>query len=53
MLAKFIDKIVSRKLFVWGVGTVAFFMHFMTPMEWIALSGVYLGAQALVDTLKK
>jgi len=53
MVAKLIDKVVSRKLFVWGIGTVAFFLHFMTAGEWITLSGIYLGAQAVIDGFKK
>jgi hypothetical protein len=51
----FLDKvrarIVSRKLLVWGTATIALFMEIVPAEQWIEVSVIYLGGQAVVDSV--
>ena len=53
--APFVDrvlgKLTSRKLLVWGTGTVLAFLGFVTSGDWVTISVVYIGTQGVVDTV--
>ena len=53
--APFVDrvlgKITSRKLLVWGTGTALALLGFVTSGDWVTISIVYIGSQAVVDTV--
>ena len=46
-----LGKITSRKLLVWGTGTVLAFLGFVTSSDWVTISMVYIGSQAAVDVV--
>ena len=43
----FLSKIFSRKLFVFLVATVLMIAEFIEPTDWLIVTGVYLGVNAL------
>ena len=53
--APFVDrvlgKLTSRKLLVWGTGTALALLGFVTSSDWVTISIVYIGSQAVVDTV--
>jgi uncharacterized membrane protein YjjP (DUF1212 family) len=49
ILDKIQQNLVSRKLLVFVVGTVAFFQKTLSGDEWLTLALVYVGSLALVD----
>ena len=53
--APFVDrvlgKLTSRKLLVWGTGTALALLGFVTSSDWVMISIVYIGSQAVVDTV--
>ena len=46
-----IDKIVSRKLFVWVVSTVLMCTGTISTTEWLIVTGGFLGTQGLIDAV--
>ena len=42
-------KVVSRKLLVWAVATVALFTGVVPASEWLQVCLLYIGSQAAVD----
>jgi len=46
-------KMASRKLMVWTVFTVAFFMGMVSQENFVLISSGYIGTQALLDYFKK
>ena len=51
-LDKALNKIVSRKLLVWGTATCLLAFSDLTSSDWVAISLVYIGSQAAVDLAK-
>lgn len=49
---KFLTKIVSRKLLVWGTATGLLFFSNLSSSDWVAVSLVYIGSQAAADLAK-
>ena len=49
ILDRFVSKVVSRKLLVWGTATAALFVGKVDPESWIQVCMVYLGSQAALD----
>ena len=48
-----IDKLVSRKLSVFVIGTLGWLaLQSLNGDQWIQLACVYIGGQAVVDTIK-
>ena len=45
----FLGKFVSRKLTVFIVASVGLFMSNITSHDWVVISTVYIGSQAVVD----
>lgn len=44
-----LHKLISRKLLVWSFGTVGVPLGFITGDQWVQLSMVYIGTQAVMD----
>jgi len=51
MLDYIVKKVISRKLLVFGLATAALFFDKINGGEWITISSVYLGFQAVQDTV--
>lgn len=51
MFDKMLNKLVSRKLVVWVVATIAMFSGPVNADQWIIVSSIYLGLQGVQDTL--
>jgi len=49
---KFLTKIVSRKLLVWGTATGLLFFSNLSSSDWVAVSLVYIGSQGAADLAK-
>jgi len=48
-----IGKLISRKLLVFLVCTVALFLEKVSGSEWINVAMVYIGSQAVIDAIVK
>ena len=48
-----IGKLISRKLLVFLVCTVALFWEKVSGSEWINVAMVYIGSQAVIDAIVK
>ena len=46
---KLMSRVASRKLLVWGTGTYLCLVGTVQSADWVAVSLVYIGSQALVD----
>ena len=52
-LDRAIEKAVSRKLLVWGTATGLAATGFLTSGDWVTISALYLGGQAVIDAVVK
>tara|TARA_R110002020_G_scaffold74871_2_gene191113 strand:+ start:46 stop:231 length:186 start_codon:yes stop_codon:yes gene_type:complete len=52
-LDRAIEKAVSRKLLVWGTATGLAATGFLTSTDWVTISALYLGGQAVIDAVVK
>ncbi len=52
-LDKGLEKVVSRKLLVWATATGLAVNGFLTSEDWVAISALYLGGQAVIDAVVK
>ena len=50
---KGLEKIVSRKLLVWGVATGLAAVGFLTSGDWVMISALYIGGQSVIDAIVK
>lgn len=50
---KHLNKWISRKLIVFIIGSVALFSGFLTSGDWVIISAVYLGSQAVTDIVER
>jgi len=48
-LDKHIERFISRKFLAWGTATGLVYMGSVTSEDWVAVTLVYIGSQALVD----
>tara|TARA_R100000479_G_scaffold123822_1_gene64022 strand:- start:397 stop:576 length:180 start_codon:yes stop_codon:yes gene_type:complete len=48
-----IEKILSRKLLVWITATALAYNNLITSEDWVIISGLYLGGQAIIDAVVK
>jgi len=48
-----LEKVVSRKLLVWGTATGLAATGFLTSGDWVTISALYLGGQAVIDAVVK
>jgi hypothetical protein len=49
LLDKLVGKMVSRKLLVWLVATAGVPFHFITGEDWVQISVMYIGSQAVTN----
>lgn len=49
----FLNRFVSKKLMVFLIGTLFLFLGKLDGEQWINLSTVYIGSQAVIDTVIK
>ena len=52
-LDQHLNHFVSKKLLVFSVATVAFFMGSLPSESWVQLAMAYIGSQAAVDIVAK
>ncbi len=52
-LDKVFERVISRKLAVWGAATYALCAGMLTSSDWVAVSLAYIGSQAAVDLASK
>ena len=50
---KALEKVVSRKLLVCGTATGLAAGGFLTSTDWVTISALYLGGQAVIDAVVK
>ena len=50
---KALEKVVSRKLLVWGTAPGLAAGGFLTSTDWVTISALYLGGQAVIDAVVK
>ena len=50
---KVIEKLVSRKLLVWGTATALMFSSTIDSGDWLILSALYIGGQSVIDAIVK
>mgnify|MGYP003111172791 CR=1 FL=1 len=50
---KTLEKVVSRKLLVWATATGLAAAGFLTSGDWVVISSLYLGGQAVIDAVVK
>ncbi len=50
---KGLEKVVSRKLLVWGVATALAAGGFLTSGDWVMISALYIGGQSVIDAVVK
>ena len=52
-LDNLLEKIVSRKLLVWGTATALLFTSNLESEHWLYLSALYIGGQSVIDAIVK
>jgi len=52
-LDKVLEKVVSRKLLVWGTATALLFTSNLESEHWLYLSALYIGGQSIIDAIVK
>ena len=48
-----LEKAVSRELLVWATATGLAATGFLTSGDWVTISALYLGGQAIIDAVVK
>ena len=48
-----LERFISRKFLVWGTATYLVWSSSITSEDWVAVTLVYVGSQALVDLAAK
>tara|TARA_R110000824_G_scaffold79545_2_gene200337 strand:- start:352 stop:549 length:198 start_codon:yes stop_codon:yes gene_type:complete len=48
-LDKHVNRFISRKFLAWGTATWLAATHSLTSEDWVAVTLVYIGSEALVD----
>ena len=52
-LDRSLEKVVSRKLLVWATATGLASTGYLTSGDWVTISALYLGGQAVIDAVVK
>lgn len=52
-LDKLLEKVISRKLLVWGTATALLFTSNLESEHWLYLSALYIGGQSIIDAIVK
>ena len=50
---RFVNRFVSKKLTVFLIGTLFLYLGKLNGIQWVNLSIVYIGSQAVIDTVIK
>jgi len=53
LLDRVLEKVVSRKLLVWGTATALMFTAHIDSGDWLILSALYIGGQSVIDAIVK
>ena len=53
ILDKGMEKLISRKLLVWGAATGLAVGGFLTSGDWVMISALYIGGQSVIDAIAK
>jgi hypothetical protein len=48
-LDRHVERFISRKFLAWGTATYLVLSNSLTSEDWVAVTLVYIGSQALVD----
>ena len=48
-LDRHVQRFISRKFLAWGTATYLVATHSLTSEDWVAVTLVYIGSEALVD----
>jgi hypothetical protein len=51
VLDKFLQKLISRKLLVWIVSSIAVLLGAIDGDQWVEISMVYIGSEAAIDSI--
>ena len=52
-LDKGLEKVLSRKVLVWATATGLAATGFLTSADWVTISALYIGGQAVIDAIVK
>tara|TARA_Y100000389_G_C17222606_1_gene394074 strand:+ start:435 stop:626 length:192 start_codon:yes stop_codon:yes gene_type:complete len=52
-LDRALEKVVSRKLLVFGISTGALLSGVLTSSDWVIIATIYLGGQTVIDAVAK
>ena len=52
-LDKHINRFISRKFLAWGTATFLVASNSLTSEDWVAVTLVYIGSEALVDLAQR
>ena len=52
-LDKNLQRFISRKFLAWGTATFLVANHALTSEDWVAVTLVYIGSEALVDLAQR
>ncbi len=52
-LDKHVNRFISRKFLAWGTATFLVFNNALTSEDWVAVTLVYIGSEALVDLAQR
>ena len=50
---KGLEKLVSRKLLVWGTASALAAYGFLSSGDWVMISALYIGGQSVIDAIAK
>ena len=50
---RILEKLISRKLLVWGTATALMFTAHLESGDWLILSALYIGGQSVIDAIVK
>jgi len=50
---RWLEKLASRKLLVWGTATYLAMTGQLASADWVIISAIYIGTQAVIDGIVK
>jgi len=53
MLSNFIDRLLSRKFFIFIIGTIFLYLKIIDTTTWLYLCGLYLGIEGIADIVTR
>lgn len=52
-LDRLVEKMISRKFMVWLTATGLMIVAGLESSDWVIISGIYIGSQAVIDGITK